>query len=88
MIRQRYLVAAMALAALGIAVAPQATAAPGQTCTNNGGATVCTRPGGSTSINATPPVVGPYNDCGYGVGMEYMCDGGISWNIGGIFRRN
>jgi hypothetical protein len=32
--------------------------------------------------------VGPYNDCGYGVGMEYMCDGGVSWNIGGIFRRN
>ena len=31
MIRQRYLVAAMALTALGIAVAPQATAAPGQT---------------------------------------------------------
>ena len=68
-------------------MAPVAAAAPGQTCTNNGGATICTRPGGSTSINASPPpVVGPYNDCGYGVGMEYMCDGGVSWNIGGIFR--
>ena len=73
---------------MGLAVAPTA-AATGPTCTNNGGATICTRPGGSTSINASPPpVVGPYNDCGYGVGMEYMCDGGVSWNIGGIFRRN
>ncbi len=78
----------VAVTALGLAVAPMAAAATGQTCTNNGGATVCSRPGGSTSINATPQVVGPYNDCGYGVGMEYMCDGGVSWNIGGIFRRN
>jgi hypothetical protein len=32
-------------------------------------------------------VVGPYSSCGFGVGMEYMCNGGVTWNIGGIFGR-
>ena len=77
--------ASAAVAALGIVVAPLA-GADDRTCTSSGSSTVCTRPGGSTAITATPPVVGPYNDCGFGLGMEYMCDGGVTWNIGGIFR--
>jgi hypothetical protein len=32
-------------------------------------------------------VVGPYTSCGFGVGMEHMCGGGVTWNIGGIFGR-
>jgi hypothetical protein len=32
-------------------------------------------------------VVGPYSSCGFGVGMDYMCGGGVTWNLGGIFGR-
>jgi hypothetical protein len=28
-----------------------------------------------------------YSSCGFGVGMDYMCGGGVTWNIGGIFNR-
>lgn len=77
---------AMSFAALGIVVAPTA-GADNRTCTNtSANTTVCSRPGGSTSISTSPPpVVGPYNSCGFGVGMGYMCSGGVTWNIGGIF---
>jgi hypothetical protein len=75
----------LATLALGVAVAPQAAA--DRTCTNtSANTTICSRPGGSTSINTSPPpVVGPYTSCGFGTGMEYMCNGGVTWNIGGIF---
>ncbi|TPG29841.1 hypothetical protein [Mycolicibacterium hodleri] len=77
---------AMSFVALGIAVAPTA-GADDRTCTNtSANTTICSRPGGSTSINTSPPVVGPVNSCGFGVGMEYMCNGGVTWNIGGIFN--
>jgi hypothetical protein len=77
----------MATVALGMAVAP--TAGADRTCTNtSANTTICSRPGGSTSINTSPPpVVGPYSSCGFGVGMEYMCNGGVTWNLGGIFGR-
>jgi hypothetical protein len=69
-------------------VAPTA-GADDRTCTStSANTTICSRPGGSTSISTSPPpVVGPYSSCGFGVGMEYMCGGGVSWNIGGIFGR-
>ena len=77
--------AAVCLAALGIVLAPTANA--DRTCTNtSSNTTICSRPGGSTSINTSPPPVGPYTDCGFGVGMDYMCGGGVTWNIGGVFR--
>jgi hypothetical protein len=79
--------AGVAIAALGIVVAP-AVGADDRTCTNtSANTTICSRPGGSTAISSSPPVVGPYSSCGYGVGMEYMCGGGVTWNIGGIFSR-
>ena len=79
-------VAATSFVALGIVVAPTA-GADDRTCTNTStNTTICSRPGGSTSINTSPPpVVGPYSSCGFGVGMDYMCGGGITWNLGGIF---
>jgi hypothetical protein len=78
----------MAAVAAGLAIAPTA-GADNRTCTNtSANTTICSRPGGSTSINTSPPpVVGPYSSCGFGVGMEYMCGGGITWNIGGIRGR-
>jgi hypothetical protein len=78
----------LAALALGTVVAPTA-GADDRTCTStSANTTICSRPGGSTSINTSPPpVVGPYSSCGYGVGLEYMCGGGVSWNIGGIFGR-
>jgi hypothetical protein len=78
--------AATSFVALGIVVAPTA-GADDRTCTNtSANTTICSRPGGSTSINTSPPpVVGPYSSCGFGVGMDYMCGGGITWNLGGIF---
>jgi len=80
--------AATSLAALGAFVMPTA-GADDRTCTStSANTTICSRPGGSTSINTSPPpVVGPYTSCGFGVGMEHMCGGGVTWNIGGIFNR-
>ena len=82
--------ASMSFVALGIVVAPMA-GADDRTCTNtSANTTICSRPGGSTSINTSPPpVVGPYSysSCGFGVGMDYMCGGGVTWNIGDIFSR-
>jgi hypothetical protein len=80
--------AAMSLVALGVAAAPPA-GADDRSCTNtSANTTICSRPGGSTSINTSPPpVVGPYSNCGFGVGMEHMCNSGVTWNIGGIFGR-
>lgn len=79
---------AVSLGMLGTAAVPTA-GADDRTCTNtSANTTVCSRPGGSTAINTSPPpVVGPYTSCGFGVGMDYMCGGGVSWNIGGIFGR-
>ena len=78
--------AAVSCAAFGMVLAPTA-GADDRTCTNtSANTTICSRPGGSTSINASPPpVVGPYRSCGFGVGMEYMCGGGVTFNVGGIF---
>ena len=78
----------LAALAFGLAGAP-AAGADDRTCTNtSANTTICSRPGGSTSISTSPPpVVGPYSSCGYGDGMEYMCGSGITWNIGGIFGR-
>jgi hypothetical protein len=78
----------MATVALGMVIAPTA-GADNRTCTNTStNTTVCSRPGGSTSINTSPsPVVGPYSSCGFGVGLESMCNGGVTWNLGGIFGR-
>ncbi len=74
--------------AVGMAFASTA-GADDRTCTNtSANTTICSRPGGSTSINTSPPpVVGPYSSCGFGVGMDYLCGGGVTWNIGGIFNR-
>ncbi|MGH3643064.1 MAG: hypothetical protein ACRDUX_29035, partial [Mycobacterium sp.] len=60
--------AAMSFVALGIVGAPTA-GADDRTCTNtSANTTICSRPGGSTSINTSPPpVVGPYSSCGFGV---------------------
>lgn len=79
---------AVSFIALGMVTAPTA-GADDRTCTNTSATTtICSRPGGSTSINTSPPpVVGPYSSCGFGVGLEYMCGGGVTWNIGGIFGR-
>jgi hypothetical protein len=78
----------LAALSMGIVSAPSA-GADDRTCTNtSANTTICSRPGGSTSINTSPaPVVGPYSACGFGVGLESMCGGGVSWNIGGIFGR-
>lgn len=83
-----FTLAAMSFVASGIFGAPTASA-DDRTCTNtSANTTICSRPGGSTSINTSPPpVVGPYRSCGFGVGMDYMCGGGVTWNIGGIFNR-
>ena len=77
---------AASAAALALSVAPTA-GADDRSCTNtSANTTICSRPGGSTSINTSPPpVVGPYSSCGFGVGMEHMCNGGVTWNLGGIF---
>ncbi len=83
------LLAGLAISAFAVAVSPSA-GADDRTCTNTAAnTTICSRPGGSTSINTSPPpVVGPYSSCAFGVGMEYMCGGGgVSWNIGAIFSR-
>jgi hypothetical protein len=79
-------VAVMSVVALGVVVAPTA-GADDRSCTNtSANTTICSRPGGSTSINTSPPpVVGPYSSCGFGIGMEHMCNGGVTWNLGGIF---
>jgi hypothetical protein len=81
-------VGALAVLACSLFAAPHA-GADDRTCTNtSANTTICSRPGGSTSINTSPPpVVGPYSSCGFGVGMEYMCGGGVTWNLGGIFGR-
>jgi len=80
--------AGLVITLLAFLAAPTA-GADDRTCTTTSGkTTVCSRPGGSTAITTAPPVVGPYSSCGFGVGMEYMCDGGITWNMGGIFSRN
>jgi hypothetical protein len=78
--------AALAFVAVGTVLAPTAMA-DDRSCTNtSANTTICSRPGGSTSINTSPPpVVGPYTSCGFGVGMEHMCNGGVTWNLGGIF---
>ncbi len=78
----------MTTVAVGMVMAPPA-GADDRTCTNtNATTTICSRPGGSTSINTSPPpVVGPYSSCGFGVGLEHMCGGGVTWNLGGIFGR-
>ena len=81
-------VAIIGIACLTMSIGYSATAgADDRSCTNtSANTTICSRPGGSTSINTSPPpVVGPANSCGFGVGMEYMCNGGVTWNIGGIF---
>ena len=87
---RRHLLASLAVSfvVLGTAMAPTA-GADDRTCTNtSSNTTICSRPGGSTSINTSPqPVVGPYDSCGFDIGMEYMCNGGVTWNIGGIFDR-
>jgi hypothetical protein len=76
-------------ACVAITIGLPATAAADRSCTNtSANTTICSRPGGSTSINTSPPpVVGPATSCVYGVGMDYMCNGGVTWNIGGIFGR-
>jgi hypothetical protein len=78
----------LAVLGCGLLVAPHA-GADDRTCTNtSANTTICSRPGGSTSISTSPPpVVGPYSSCGFGVGLDYMCGGGVTWNIGGIFNR-
>jgi hypothetical protein len=83
---QRLTVIALSSIALATVVAPPA-GADDRTCTNtSANTTICSRPGGSTSINTSPPpVAGPYSSCGFGVGMDYMCGGGVTWNLGGIF---
>lgn len=83
-----FALAATSLAALGAFGVPTA-GADDRTCTStSANTTICSRPGGSTSINTSPPpVVGPYSSCGFGVGMDYMCNGGVTWNIGGVFGR-
>ena len=71
---------------LGTALAPTA-GADDRSCTNtSANTTICSRPGGSTSINTSPPPVGPYTSCGYGTSSNSVCGGGVTWNIGGIFN--
>jgi hypothetical protein len=79
---------ATSFVAFGVVIAPTA-GADDRTCTNtSANTTICSRPGGSTALSTSPPpVVGPYSSCAFGVGMDYMCGGGITWNIGGIFGR-
>lgn len=77
---------ASSVGVLALLVAPTAGADDRSCTSTSANTTICSRPGGSTSINTSPPpVVGPYSSCGFGVGMEQMCNGGVTWNLGGIF---
>jgi hypothetical protein len=78
--------AAATFVSFGIVTAPTAGADDRTCTTTSANTTICSRPGGSTSINTSPqPVVGPYSACGYGTGSNSMCGGGVTWNVGGIF---
>jgi hypothetical protein len=57
-IKMRFIAPVLAGGAIAaaIAAAPTASAAPGSTCSNGGGATICQRPGHS-AIQAQPPQV-------------------------------
>lgn len=79
---------ALGLGMAGVVAAPTAGADDRSCTSTSANTTICSRPGGSTSINTSPaPVVGPAPSCGFGVGLDYMCGGGVTWNIGGIFNR-
>jgi hypothetical protein len=74
-----------AVLTIGIVGAPIADAAPPQCTSTGANTTMCSRPGGSTAITTTPSLTGPFNSCPYD--MDYMCNYGVTWNIGGIFSR-
>lgn len=75
-------VAASVAAAMSIGLAPVSAADP--VCVNTGSAKHCSNPG-NAQITANRPAMGP-QACFYGVG--YVCTGGITWNLGGLFGRN
>ena len=76
--------AATGIAALGLGLAP--TGGVDTTCTNpSSGTTICSRPGGSTSISTSPTQTGPYlpYNCVYDYAMCSYGIPGITINVGG-----
>jgi len=86
LVKRRGIALLLAGAGLALAAAPMAVAQPN--CTSTGpGTTICSTPGGSTSITTSPVQSGPYLPAYCDPAYGALCDGGVSISLGPIFDR-